>query len=78
MAVLTKATPFLMCNDLQLEIAFFRDMLGFEVGFVSENPDYAFIFRDQAALRLLQTPTDLSDERRQQMVYIDVDDIDAL
>lgn len=78
MADMTQITPFIMCNDLQQEIAFFRDRLGFELGFESTDPGYAFLRRDRVAVRLLETDADLNDERRQQMVYIDVDDVDAL
>lgn len=78
MAKLTQITPFLMCDDIAAQIAFFRDRLGFSVGFESSEPNYAFLKRDGAALRLLETNLDLTDERRQQMVYIDVDDVDAL
>ena len=75
---LTQITPFLLCNDLQAEIAFFTQRLGFVLGFESRDPGYAFLRRDGAAIRLLESDADLSDERRQQMVYIDVDDVDAL
>ena len=78
MAKMTQITPFLMCNDIEAEIAFFRDRLGFELGFQSTEPDYAFLKRDGAAVRLLQTEADLSNPDREQMVYIDVDDVDAL
>ncbi|MEM7471155.1 MAG: VOC family protein [Pseudomonadota bacterium] len=78
MTELTQVTPFLMCNDIEAEISFFKDRLGFEVGFESREPDYAFLFRDRVAVRLLGTDADLDDERREQMVYIDVDDVDAL
>lgn len=78
MAEMTQITPFIMCADLQAQIAFFRDRLGFTVGFEGQDPGYAFLKREGAAVRLLETDADLSDERRQQMVYIDVDDVDAL
>ncbi len=78
MAEMTQLTPFIMCSDLQAEIAFFRDRLGFSVGFEGYDPGYAFLRRDGAAVRLLETDADLSDPKREQMVYIDVDDVDAL
>lgn len=78
MAQMTQITPFIMCNDLQAEIRFFCDRLGFTLGFESEEPGYAFLRRDNCAVRLLETDADLSDEKREQMVYIDVDDVDAL
>lgn len=77
MAEMQQITPFIMCADLQAEIDFFA-RLGFETGFRGENPDYAFLHRDAVAVRLLVTDADLHDEKRQQMVYIDVDDVDAL
>jgi len=78
MAEMTQITPFIMCTDLQAEIAFFRDRLGFVVGFEGYDPGYAFLKRDGVAIRLLETEADLSDPKREQMVYIDVDDVDAL
>ncbi|MEM9582070.1 MAG: VOC family protein [Pseudomonadota bacterium] len=78
MARMTLITPFIYCNNLETQIAFFRDRLGFKVGFQSSDPGYAFLKRDNAAVRLLETDMDLSDESREQMVYIDVDDVDAL
>lgn len=73
MAEMTQITPFIMCSDLEEEIAFFRDRLGFSVGFQSADPDYAFLYRDKVAVRLLQTDVNLTDPKRQQLVYIDVD-----
>lgn len=78
MARMTQLTPFIMCSDLEAQIGFFRDRLGFEVGFEGVEPGYAFLRRGDVAVRLLQTDADLADERRQQMVYVDVDDVDAL
>ena len=79
MAKLMQITPFLLCSDIKAEIAFFEDCLGFNTGFLSEGDcGYAFMNRDNAAVRLLTTKADLSDERREQIIYIDVDDVDAL
>ncbi|SFR49278.1 bleomycin resistance protein [Litoreibacter janthinus] len=79
MPKLTQITPFLMCSDIKAEIAFFEDYLGFSTGFLSEGDySYAFLRRDNAAVRLLTTDADLTDERCQNMIYIDVDDVDAL
>lgn len=78
MAKMTQITPFLMCKDIKEEIAFFRDRLGFTLGFESTEPDYAYLHRDGVAVRLLVSEDDLDDPKRQQMVYIDVDDVDAL
>ncbi len=78
MAEVTQITPFIFCNDISKQIAFFRDRLGFTVGFQGADPGYAFLKRQSVAVRLLETDADLSEEAREQMVYIDVDDVDAL
>jgi catechol 2,3-dioxygenase-like lactoylglutathione lyase family enzyme len=69
-------TPFVPCSSLDKQIAFYRDVLGFTVGFRDGN--YAFLRRDGAALRLLEVECDLSSPDREQSFYIDVDDVDAL
>jgi catechol 2,3-dioxygenase-like lactoylglutathione lyase family enzyme len=78
MPEIIQITPFLLCNDIQREIAFFRDRLGFELGFEGTEPNYAFMRRDRAAVRLLETEAALTDRRQEQMVYLDVSDVDAL
>ncbi|WP_298256257.1 VOC family protein [uncultured Litoreibacter sp.] len=79
MAEMPQITPFVMCADLKEEIAFFENRLGFTTGFVAQDGfGYAFLRRDNVAVRLLTKQANLHDERRQQMVYIDVDDVDAL
>jgi len=76
---LTQVTPFVPCTSLEKQIAFYRDVLGFEVGFLAEGI-YAFLRRDAAALRLVQVDSlaDLSHPERQGSFYIDVEDIDAV
>ena len=71
-------TPFVPCSSLDHQIAFFRDMLGFTLGFQAEN--YAFMRRDDIAVRLVEVDAtvDLSLPERQGSFYIDVHDIDAL
>ncbi|PTX55942.1 glyoxalase/bleomycin resistance protein/dioxygenase superfamily protein [Litoreibacter ponti] len=76
MAEMTQITPFIYCRDLEAQRHFFERILGFTCGFQADN--YAFLRRDRVAVRLLEVDFDLSDERREQMVYIDVDDVDAL
>lgn len=78
MARLVQVTPFVPCTNLAAQIAFYRDRLGFEVGFQAES--YAFLRRDGAAVRLIEVDdtVDLHHPERQQSFYIDVDDIDAL
>lgn len=80
MAELKQLTPFVPVKDMDSAITFFCETLGFDLGFRGYEPDYAFLKRDRAALRLLNGPpgADLDDEARQIAVYIDVDDVDAL
>jgi len=77
MAKMTQITPFILCRDLQAEIAFF-ERLGFVLGFLGEEDSYAFMRRENVAVRLLGGHKDLSAPECEQMVYIDVDDVDAL
>ena len=77
-AALIQVTPFVLCADLERQIGFYRDILGFKLEFQAEN--YAFLRRDGAAVRLLECPprpdgTPLGDEHS---FYIDVDDLDGL
>jgi len=71
-------TPFVPCSDLDRQIGFYKDMLGFEVGFQADN--YAFLRRDDVAVRLVgvDADVDLAHPERQQSFYIDVRDVDAL
>ncbi|CTQ51344.1 VOC family protein [Jannaschia donghaensis] len=71
-----RITPFVMTADLDASIAFLEG-LGFDCGFRGDDPGYAFMRCDAGAIRLLETDADLTDTRREQMVYLDVDDIDA-
>lgn len=75
---LAQITPFVPCTKLEDQIAFYRDILGFTVGFKAEN--YAFLKRDCAAIRLVEVDktVDLRNPERQGSFYIDVQDIDAL
>lgn len=75
---MTQITPFLYCADLDAEVAFFES-LGFVIGSVMRDPDYAFMRRDQVAVRLIKIGDDLElSNFAHQMVYVDVDDVDAL
>ncbi len=71
-------TPFIPCTSLARQIGFYEGVLGFKVGFESEY--YAFLSRDQVAIRLVQVDADvdLSHPDRQNSFYIDVDEIDDL
>lgn len=75
---LHQITPFVPCTRLQKQIAFYRDRLGFEVGFSADN--YAFLRRDDVAVRLVEVSdsVDLNHPERQGSFYIDVNEIDAL
>ncbi len=76
--MLTQITPFVPCADLDRAIAFYRDRLGFILGFKADN--YAFLKRDAAALRLIEVDADvdLTDPKRETSFYIDTTDIEAL
>lgn len=71
-------TPFVPCSDLQNQIRFYTQILGFTVGFSADN--YAFLRCDHIAIRLVEVfkDIDLKAAERQGSFYIDVDDIDAL
>ena len=75
---LAKITPFVPCTKLEQQVAFYRDVLGFEVGF--HSGDYAFMHRDNVAIRLIQVSAevDLSHPEREGSFYIDVKGIDDL
>lgn len=76
MARMIQVTPFAMVGDLRKSIAFFETTLGFACTFHADN--YAFVRRDDVAIRLLEVDGDLSDPKRQQSCYIDVSGIDDL
>jgi catechol 2,3-dioxygenase-like lactoylglutathione lyase family enzyme len=71
-------TPFLHVPDLRDALAFFCDVLGFELKFREAN--YAYIELSGCGLRLLEEPTRklLPDGKARVTVYIDVADVDAL
>ncbi len=71
-------TPFVLCLDLQAQIGFYRDTLGFVLGFEADN--YAFMRRDAVAVRLLECPprNDGAPLGHDQSFYIDVVDVDGL
>ncbi len=75
---LTQITPFVPCTKLGNQIAFYRDHLGFSLGYQAEN--YAFMRRDAAAIRLIEVDAsvDLHHPERQGSFYIDVEGVDAL
>ncbi len=75
---LAQITPFVPCTSLETQIAFYRDSLGFAVGFQAEG--YAFLRRDAVAVRLVEVSgdVDLSHPERQGSFYVDVAGVDAL
>ncbi|MEL7093568.1 MAG: VOC family protein [Pseudomonadota bacterium] len=75
---LTQITPFVPCTSLARQIAFFRDTLRFTVGFEAE--DYAFLRRDDVAVRLVQVDgsVDLTHPERETSFYIDVENVDEV
>ncbi|TCL09735.1 glyoxalase/bleomycin resistance protein/dioxygenase superfamily protein [Shimia isoporae] len=75
---LQQITPFVPCSNLERQIGFYRDVLGFEVGFQADN--YAFLRRDCVAVRLVEVfpEVDLGHPEREGSFYIDVADLDAL
>ena len=75
---LTQITPFVPCTSLERQISFYRDVLGFAVGYQADN--YAFLKRDAAAIRLVEVSdhVDLSAPEREGSFYIDVDGLDAV
>ena len=54
---LTQITPFVPCTSLDRQVAFYRDVLGFTVGYQADN--YAFLRRDAVAVRLLEVARDV-------------------
>lgn len=75
---LVQITPFVLCRSLDGQIGFYRDVLGFDVGFRQDN--YAFLRRDGAALRLIETDCDpeAGTLGKEQSFYIDVTDLDGV
>lgn len=74
----TQITPFVLCSDLKAQIAFYEKKLGFSCTFTADN--YAFLRRDQVAVRLLECPPNSNGTPlgADQSFYIDVQDIDAI
>ncbi len=73
-----QVTPFMFVEHLEQALAFFVDLLGFEVQF--RAGDYAYVQRETAAFRILQqTGKDAAPPgTRRFAYYIDVKDVDRL
>ena len=78
MANLLQVTPFMHVESLDKAVAFFTDILGFELGFRADN--YAYLRREEVAFRLLEAyeSEGAPPGNRRYAYYIDVRDIDAL
>jgi hypothetical protein len=71
-------TPFLYVADLDMALAFFTDILGFEVQFRGWN-EFAYVHRETVGFRLWQRPPeDLPQGARRFAHYIEVRDVDAI
>jgi len=77
MSNILQATPFMHVDDIDAALAFFVDILGFELPY--REPGYAYVEREGAAFRILERecPRQQPPER-QFRYYIDVRDVDAL
>jgi catechol 2,3-dioxygenase-like lactoylglutathione lyase family enzyme len=73
-----RITPFMHVPDINQAIAFFRDLLGFQV--YLHYGDYAYLQRETAGIRILQNRGNdgAPPGNRRFAYYIDVDDVDAL
>lgn len=78
MLTVRAVTPFVLVPDLDAALPFYEG-LGFECRFRGTDPGYAFLCAHGGALRLLED--DRAEARAaaaQSMVYLDVEDVDAL
>jgi catechol 2,3-dioxygenase-like lactoylglutathione lyase family enzyme len=73
-----EVTPFMIVEDLEKALAFFVDLLDFEVQL--RWPDYAYVQRETAGFRIWQqTGKDAAPPgTRRFAYYIDVHDVDRL
>ena len=72
-----QVTPFLHVADLEAALAFFTDVLGFNVPFREAN--YAYVHRENVGFRILEDAAcDLPTPMRRFAYYIDVRDVDEL
>jgi len=78
MANFLQVTPFMHVENLDKAVAFFTDILGFELGFRAGN--YAYLRREAVAFRLLEScgSEGAPPGNRRYAYYIDVRDVDAL
>jgi catechol 2,3-dioxygenase-like lactoylglutathione lyase family enzyme len=78
MTKIFQITPFLHVPDLREALAFFRDVLGFELKF--HEAGYAYVELAGCGLRMLEEPSRklLVDGKARVTVYVDVADVDAM
>ncbi len=71
-------TPFMHVEDVERAVAFFTEILGFEIGFRFE--DYAYVHRENVGFRILQNrgSDGAPPGNRRFAYYIDVRDVDQL
>ncbi len=69
---LAQITPLIPAADIKRSIQFYADSLGFSVGY--QSADYAYMYRDNIAVRLLKTAEGEGPAERQRW-YIDVEDL---
>lgn len=67
---LAQITPLISASDINRSIRFYTDILGFSIGY--QSADYAYIYRDNIAIRLLQSAEGAGRPDRQRC-YIDVE-----
>lgn len=79
MSNFAQVTPFMHVASLETALAFFTDILGFEVQFRLD--DYAYVHRETVGFRILEhrdAGTPYRPVERRFTYYIDVRDVDAL
>ena len=72
-------TPFMHVPDIDTAVSFFTDILGFEK-YPTQFDDYAYVYRETMAFRLLQNRGDdgAPPGNRRFAYYVDVVNIDRL
>ncbi len=73
-----QVTPFMVVDDLKRALAFFTDILGFEV--LLRYPNYAYVHCETVGFRILEQkgPEGAPPGNRRFAYYIDVRDVDQL
>ncbi len=73
-----QVTPFMVVDDIKRALAFFTDILGFEV--LLRYPNYAYVHRETVGFRILEQkgPEGAPPGNRRLAYYIDVRDVDQL